>query len=68
MTPAQTVPAVLFWWDSTGELIADDTATYPVMLSPVAEAVRLLGERRAAMVAAGDLDAVLAAVGEQEPQ
>ncbi len=68
MTPAQTVPAVLLWWDSTGALIADDTATAPVMLSPVAEAVRLLGERRAAMVAAGDRGAVLAAVGEQEPQ
>ncbi len=68
MTPAQTVPAVLLWWDSTGALIADDTATAPVMCSPVAEAVDALNGRKATMVAAGDLDAVRAALGLQDGQ
>ena len=45
---------------------AQTIATLPHMCSPVAEAVRLLTERRAAMVAAGDLGAVRDALQAQE--
>ena len=64
MTPADLVPAVLFYYDRAGKLQRAETNAEPLDCDAVSGALYQLERGRPTLVLAGDADAVLAALRE----
>ena len=66
MTPADLVPAVLFYYDRAGKLQRAETNAEPLDCDAVSGALYQLERGRPTLVLAGDADAALAELARRE--